>query len=87
MAKIENYVCDSKNCKNLRAGDRSLMIFSHTTPDASGNGHETWRACADLCPKHLLQFTQYLIGLIEDKRIPKKLTDVYDTLVIMSELR
>jgi hypothetical protein len=86
MAKIEKYLCDKIDCKRERAGDKGLHIFSHTTRDASGNGSEKWQAKADLCPQHLLEFTQFLIGLIEDNRLPKKLKDVYDKVGVSFEL-
>ena len=75
--KVEKYICDIKGCGQIRAGDRSLMVYSHSTPDAAGGHADEWQACADLCPKHLLDFAQYLIGLIEDKKVPAVLTEAY----------
>lgn len=86
MTQIVKYLCDKKDCKRERAGDRGLHIFSHSTPDASGNGSEQWQASADLCPQHLLEFTQFLIGLIEDKRLPKQLKDAYEKFNVSFEL-
>jgi len=86
MARIENYICDKKDCKRLRVGEGSLRIFSHSTPDASGNGYEHWQAKADLCPQHLLEFTQFLIGLIEDKRLPKQLKEAFEKFGVSFEL-
>ena len=86
MSKIEKYLCDKFDCKRERAGDGSLQIFSHSTPDASGNGYEHWKATADLCPQHLLEFTRFLIGLIEDNRLPKQLKDVYEKFGVSFEL-
>jgi len=87
VAQITKYLCDKKDCKRERAGDGSLHIFSHSTPDASGNGYEHWQAAADLCPQHLLEFTRFLIGLIEDKKLPKQLKEVYEKMGISFELR
>jgi hypothetical protein len=86
MAKIEKYLCDKKDCKRERAGDHSLQIYSHSTPDASGNGKDDWQANADLCGEHLLSFTQFLIGKIEDKRLPKQLSDLFEEFGIKPEL-
>jgi hypothetical protein len=87
MARVEQFFCDREGCKKFRAGERSLEIYSHSTPDGSGNGSDDWQACADLCPEHLLAFTQYLIGLIEDKKVPAKLKDVFEKFNVKAVLR
>ncbi len=87
MSKHEKYVCDVKGCNEPRAGDHSVMIYSHSTPDAAGGQSDEWQVCADLCPQHLLVFTQHLIGLIEDNRLPIPLKSIFDKLQITTELR
>lgn len=86
MTQVIKYYCNKKGCRQERGGSRSLHIFSHSTPDASGNGSEHWQAVADFCPEHLLQFTQFLVGLIEDKRLPKNLKEVYEKFDVSFEL-
>lgn len=84
--KIEKHICDKRGCKKERAGGRSIQIFSHSTPDASGNGREYWQAKADLCEEHLRDLAQRLIGVIEDRKIPNPLKKIFDELDIAYEV-
>lgn len=84
--KIERFRCDVEGCQQERAGDKSLYVYSHSTPDASGNGSEHWQAVFDLCARHLLDFSQALIYNVEDKKSPIKLLALLDNLQIKSRI-
>ncbi len=88
MSQVIKHYCDWKGCKAERAGNDNIGVFSHTSADASGNGHETWYATFDLCANHLLFFVRKLIENSEQgKKVCKETLQLVKDLEISFELR
>jgi hypothetical protein len=66
MAKVIKHHCDWPGCKDERAIDEGLQVFSHSEMDPSGNGYNHWNAVFDLCALHLKWFADALIKNSED---------------------
>jgi len=63
-SQIKHY-CDWPECKRERAGAQSILVFSHKSPDASGNGSEVWDAVFDLCEIHIFAYLNTLIESLQ----------------------
>lgn len=74
--KKEIFICDMGNCKRECVGDAAqrLKVYAESTSNAAGGRSDRWHAIFNLCPQHLIEFTNDLLEACSEGRV-LKITD------------